>query len=134
MSAANIPEDHGKLSVFSTFLSALNDSGTRDVLAGLLRWVHTTFPGLIPIMAWNQPMFSDHGTFIIGFSVAKKHFSVAPEKATMAKFAEEIRKAGYDQTPMLFRIGWSQKIDYRLMEEMIRFNIEDKKDVTTFWR
>ncbi|MCQ4950818.1 hypothetical protein NE646_14380, partial [Bittarella massiliensis] len=39
------------------------------------------FPDLTPKIAWNQPMFTDHGTFIIGFSAAKAHLAVAPERA-----------------------------------------------------
>jgi uncharacterized protein YdhG (YjbR/CyaY superfamily) len=33
---------------------------------------------------WNQPMFSDHGTFIIGFSIAKEHIAVAPEAVVIS--------------------------------------------------
>lgn len=122
------------LKIFSSYLGTMKDPGQRNTVEGLLRWVRATFPGLVPRVAWNQPMFTDHGTFIIGFSVAMNHFSVAPETVNMAKFAEAIRRAGYDQTPLLFRIRWDQKIDHPLLEEMIRFNIEDKKNVTTFWR
>ena len=122
------------LEIFSNYLDTVKDPGQRNTLEGLLRWVRATFPRLVPRVAWNQPMFTDHGSFIVGFSVAKNHFSVAPEMVTMVKFAETIRRAGYDQTSMLFRIRWDQKIDYSLLEKMIRFNIEDKKNVTTFWR
>ena len=37
------------------------------------------FPQLKEENKWNQPMFNDHGTFIIGFSIAKGHIAVAPE-------------------------------------------------------
>ena len=40
-------------------------------------------------------MFTDHETFIIGFSVAKQHMSVAPEKAGIRQFSNEIVLAGY---------------------------------------
>lgn len=64
-------------------------------------------PNLIPKIAWNQPMFTDHDTFIIGFSVAKHHLAVAPEKAGIIHFSDEIVQAGYDHTGLLvtFQVG-----------------------------
>jgi hypothetical protein len=35
---------------------------------------------------------------------------------------------------MLLRIRWDQPVDYTLLEKMIRFNVEDKAEATTFWR
>jgi len=46
-------------------------------------------------------MYQDHGTFIIGFSIAKKHMAIAPEKETLVQFKEQIVAAGYSQTAML---------------------------------
>ena len=124
----------GSLSVFSEYLSLISDLTQRSKLTDLLFWIAQEFPRLTPIIAWNQPMFTDHGTYIIGFSVAKKYFSVAPEKATMLNFAREIEQAGYDQTALLFRIRWEQFIDLSLLEKMIRFNIVDKEKCSSFWR
>ena len=31
-------------------------------------------------------MFTDHGTFIIGFSIAKHHLAVAPERVVIQHF------------------------------------------------
>ena len=36
------------------------------------------------------------GTFIIGFSAAKAHISIAPETVTMETFAKDIKEAGYE--------------------------------------
>ena len=69
-----------------------------------IAWVKDTFPTLTPKIAWNQPMFTDHGTFIIGFSAAKQHFSVSPEVQGMTAFCDVITKSGYSQTSNLFRI------------------------------
>lgn len=79
-------------------------------------------------------MFTDHGTFIIGFSVAKNHMAVAPERAGIIRFTEEIKGAGYDHTKEIFRIPWKSPVDFTLLEKMIAFNISEKKDYTTFWR
>jgi len=49
-------------------------------------------------------MFVHHGTFIIAFSLAKNHISVAPEKAVLKQSNDEITEAGYTDTREIFRI------------------------------
>lgn len=92
------------------------------------------FPNLEPVIKWNQPMFTDHGTYIIGFSVSKKHLAVAPESVTVSHVEDDIVKAGYDYTKEIIRIPWNSHVDYQLLTKMIEFNIWDKKDCKTFWR
>jgi uncharacterized protein YdhG (YjbR/CyaY superfamily) len=79
-------------------------------------------------------MFTDHGTFIIGFSVAKHHMAVAPERAGILRFSDEIVQAGYDHTNELVRLPWDRPVDFSLLEKMIEFNMMDKADCSTFWR
>ncbi|MEG0366592.1 MAG: DUF1801 domain-containing protein, partial [Coprobacillus sp.] len=100
----------------------------------LLVWVKTTFPQLETKIAWNQPMFINHGTFIIGFSVASKHFSVSPEVQGIKEFSKDIETSGYTQTSNLFRIKWTDSIDYDLLQKIIQYNIDDKAECITFWR
>jgi uncharacterized protein YdhG (YjbR/CyaY superfamily) len=88
----------------------------------------------VPKIAWKQPMFTDHGTYIIGFSVAKHHLAVAPELAGITQFSDGIVQAGYDHTKQLVRIKWESPVDYSLLEKMIDFNMLDKADCSTFWR
>jgi len=35
---------------------------------------------------------------------------------------------------MLMRLPWNKPVNYDLLKKIIAFNIEDKKDVTTYWR
>lgn len=49
----------------------------------------------------------------------------------MARFSEEISKAGYDQTRELMPIPWDQPVDYSLLEKMIEFYVTDKAGWTT---
>ncbi|EJL20530.1 hypothetical protein PMI05_05767 [Brevibacillus sp. BC25] len=79
-------------------------------------------------------MFTDHGTFIIGFSVAKHHLAVSPERVGITRFSDEIVQAGYDHTKELVRIRWDKPVDFSFLEKMIEFNILDKADCSTFWR
>ena len=79
-------------------------------------------------------MFTDHGTYIIGFSVAKKHMSVAPENKAIEEFGSALEEVGYVHTRQIFRIPWDREVDYALLKKIIEFNIEDKAGVETFWR
>lgn len=122
------------MEVFAEFLEHIDNPEHRERTEEVLAWVTKKFPELMPKMAWNQPMFTDHGTFIIGFSIAKHHLAVAPERVVIQHFSDEIVQAGYDHTKELVRIRWEKPVDFSLLEKMIEFNIMDKADCTTFWR
>ena len=119
---------------FEDYTASLNNPEHRQRIETILNWVATEFPDLEFQIKWNQPMFTHHGTFIIGFSKAKAHISVAPEKPCLKKFAEEIAESDYNATSEIFRIKWDQPVNYKLLKEMIEFNIKDKADCQTFWR
>ena len=122
------------MDIFSDYLAQIDDIQHQKRTEEVLTWVAKTFPDLKPRVAWNQPMFTDHDTFIIGFSVSKNHMSVAPEKAGIRQFSNEILQAGYNPTKEIFRIQWNSPIDFSLLEKIIEFNILDKADCATFWR
>ncbi|MBT2720320.1 MULTISPECIES: iron chaperone [unclassified Bacillus (in: firmicutes)] len=122
------------MEVFAEYLAHIDNPQHRARTEEVLAWVSKKFPNLMPKVAWNQPMFTDHGTFIIGFSVAKHHLAVAPERAGIIHFSDEIVQVGYDHTKQLVRIQWDNPVDFTLLEKMIEFNILDKADCSTFWR
>lgn len=122
------------MEAFQDYLTRIDDPQQRDRTEEVLGWVKETFPQLEPVIKWNQPMFTDHGTYIIGFSTSKKHMAVAPEQAAIQHFSNQIKEAGYDHTKEIVRIGWKQPVDFTLLEKIIAFNISDKADCTTFWR
>ncbi|MFP7255853.1 iron chaperone [Terribacillus goriensis] len=120
--------------VFAEYLAKIDNPQHRERTEEVLKWVAEKYPNMEQKIAWNQPMFTDHGTFIIGFSIAKQHLAVAPEKAGIDHFSDDIIQAGYDHTKQLVRIKWDAPVNYSLLERMIEFNITDKADCTTFWR
>lgn len=122
------------MEVFAEFLAGIDNPEHRDRTEEVLHWVMKKFPSLVPKIAWNQPMFTDHETFIIGFSISKQHLAVAPERAGIIQFSDEIVQAGYDHTKQLVRIKWDNPVDFSLLEKMIDFNITDKANCKTFWR
>ncbi|MCM3782392.1 iron chaperone [Neobacillus mesonae] len=122
------------MEVFAEYLESIINPEHRARVEEVFRFVAKTFPSLEPKIAWNQPMFTDHETFIIGFSVSKQHLAVAPERAGINQFSEEIAQAGYSHTKELIRMKWNNPVDYSLLERIIQFNILDKEDCSTFWR
>jgi uncharacterized protein YdhG (YjbR/CyaY superfamily) len=122
------------MEVFAEYLASIDNPQHRARMEEVFSWVTKKFPNLLPKIAWNQPMFTDHGTYIIGFSVAKHHLAVAPEKAGINHFSDEIVQAGYDHSKELVRIPWGSPVDLSLLEKMIEFNILDKAECSTFWR
>lgn len=118
---------------FQVFLDSIDVLDQREKIGEILNHIKEKFPRLKEEIKWNQPMFTDHGTFIIGFSIAKKHIAVAPEPVTISYFEKEIKEAGYSHTDGLFRIKWTDKVDFHLLNKIVAYNIEDKKDMTKFW-
>lgn len=119
---------------FNDFLQSIENEMHRERMEQIFNWISELYPNLEQVIKWNQPMFLDHGTYIIGFSVTKKHMAIAPEQAGIKYVEEAIQKAGYSYTKELIRIPWAIEVDYSLLEKLITFNIKDKIDCTTFWR
>lgn len=127
-------KDGQNMNNFQTYLSTIDDPNKKERMESILNYIKKMFPNLKEEIKWNQPMFTDHGTFIIAFSIAKGHIAVAPEPAAIKHFEKEIEKAGYSYTNQLFRIKWKDKVDYDLLSSIVAYNIEDKKDAVKFWR
>lgn len=118
------------------FLETIEKQEHRDKLATVIDTILNQYPELTMEIKWNQPMllYKENGTFILGFSKAKPHFAVAPEKYTLDTFAKDIEKAGYQMTKMFMKIKWTDEVNYKLLYDMIDFNIHDKNDSRFFWR
>ncbi|EEB62362.1 iron chaperone [Corynebacterium amycolatum] len=124
---------------FADHLSRVDDDTQRAVALEVLEWVHEKYPELGVRIAWNQPMFTLGGTFIIGFSYAKKHMAIAPERAGIEKFSDEFDAHGLSYGKMMVRFPWpkdgkAESMPLDLLAKMIEFNMEDKRGMTKFWR
>ncbi|MBC1395851.1 iron chaperone [Listeria welshimeri] len=122
------------MEVFAEYLAEIENPNHRARTEEVLAWVNETFPNLKPEIKWNTPMFTNNGTFIIGFSIAKQHMSVSPEAAGIERFEAELKDAGYSHTKGIFRITWAKPVDFSLLTKIIEFNIQDKANYTSFWR
>lgn len=122
------------MKTFQDFLNTIDQEDKRERMGTILNHIRERFPQLKEEIKWNQPMFTDHGTFIIGFSIAKGHIAVAPESAVIRLFEKEIEQAGYSHSQQIFRIKWTDEVDFDLLDKIVAYNIEDKKDMSNFWR
>lgn len=116
------------------FLATIPDDDNRERMVDVVVWVGLTYPELKLRIAWNQPMFTHHGTYIIGFSAASRHMAVAPERATMIRFEPVMRERGTDFSKMFARQPWNKPFDYELLDAFIQHQLAEKQDITSFWR
>ena len=123
-----------KLELFSEYIELIENKENRIKFVEVLEFVTKNFPHLETVFKWNQPMFTDHNTFIIAFSVTKNHINIAPERAAMIHFEETLSTKDVDTTKMLIQMKWTKDIDFTLIEDVINYNIFEKKDITSFWR
>ena len=122
------------ISTLDEYLATIPNDDNRARMMDVLVWVGLTYPELELRIAWNQPMFTHHGTYIIGFSAASKHMAMAPERATMIRFEPVMRERGTDFGKMFARQPWNKPFDYELLDAFIQHQLTDKRDVTSFWR
>ncbi|WP_296491420.1 DUF1801 domain-containing protein [uncultured Actinomyces sp.] len=122
------------ISTLDEYLETIPDDDNRERMVDVLVWVGLTYPELELRIEWNQPMFTHHGTYIIGFSAASKHMTMAPERATMIRFEQVMRERGTDFSTMLARQPWNRPFDYELLDAFIQHQLAEKQDITSFWR
>ncbi|MGV3245132.1 iron chaperone [Staphylococcus sp. 11261D007BR] len=124
------------MDTLDAFLETIDQPEHRQKLHHVIDQLLNDYPELILEIKWNQPMLllKENGTFILGFSKAKPHFAVAPEKETLDHFESDIKAAGYQLSKMFLKIKWNQAVNFELLHQLIDKNIEDKKDYTKFWR
>ena len=121
------------ISTLDEYLATIPNDDNRARMVDVLVWVGFTYPELELRIAWNQPMFTHHGTYIIGFSAAAKHIAMAPERATMICFEQVMRERGTDFGTMLAHQPWNKPFDYELLDAFIQHQLAEKQDITSFW-
>ncbi|MGO1923936.1 MAG: iron chaperone [Jeotgalicoccus sp.] len=120
--------------LFKPYLEKIEDEKDRKKVRDVYKWIEDQFPDLQREVKWSTPLYSHHGTFIIGVKPARKHFSINPEFEGIDVFSDKIKKAGYTHEKMTYKIKYSDEVNYGLLKEIIEYNIEDKKDTVKFWR
>lgn len=78
-------------------------------------------------------MFTDHGTFIISFTAASKHFTVGPEPQVFAAVLPQIKELGLKHGKKTFQIPFDASVPTDLLATIIEQTVALKQDVTSFW-
>lgn len=115
------------------FLATIPKADNRARVVAVLDWVRQSYPELELRIAWNQPMFTHHGTYIIGFSAASTHMAMAPERATMIHFEQAMRERGTDFGTLFAREPWRKSFDYELLDAFVQYQLAHEQDTTSFW-
>ncbi|MFD0704476.1 iron chaperone [Alloscardovia venturai] len=105
----------------------------REHLREALEWICTNHPELDTRIAWNQPMFTHHGTFIVGFSAASKHLCFTGEQVVQEKLRSTFTERGYRCTKKLVNLPIDKPLPFDLLEESIQLQMTLKKNVTAYW-
>ena len=87
------------ITTLDEYLKTIPNDDNRSRMVAVLNWVAEHYPELELRIAWNQPTFTHHGTYIIAFSAASKHMVMAPEFATMIRFEPVMRERGTPVSP-----------------------------------
>ena len=119
---------------FEDYLASIENVEHRSRVAEVLEWVRENYPQLDERIGWNHPMFTNDGTYTIGFSTFAKNMAISPEVAGIEAFKDEIVQRGYTHTQGLWRVPWDMPVDYELLGKMIDFQVEEKAGSTKFWR
>lgn len=122
------------METFQDYIETIDDMTYRRQFEEVIEWINKNYSELNRVIRWNTPMYTMGNTFILGIDSAKKHISISPEEKTMDIYKDDIEKSGYSQTRGLFRIKYSENVDYDLLKKLIDYNIEDKKGYKKFWR
>jgi len=122
------------LQLFKPYLEGIDNLLQKERLETIFTFIDQNYPNLKGRIAWNQPMYTYKDTFIIAFSVSKKHIAVSPEQKGIIAFKKQLEDANYVYTQMIFRIPNDAVINLDLLRSIINYNIEDKKELKTFWR
>ena len=117
----------------NNFLAEVENSVLSLKLEEILKWIETTYPDFKLEYKWNQPMITSYGTYIMGFSISKKHIGVGLEAAVMDHFKGLLDDKLIEHGKMIFRIKEDDVIDFDLLKQIIDYVVILKKDVKSFW-
>ncbi|WP_018142763.1 iron chaperone [Alloscardovia criceti] len=106
---------------------------TREFLRELLEWICENHPELDTRIAWNQPMFTHHGTFIVGMSAVTKHLCFTGEQVALEKLRDTFTERGYRCTKKLVNFPLDKPLPFDLIEETIQMQMKLKKDIDNYW-
>ncbi|XJS10963.1 iron chaperone [Aerococcaceae bacterium WGS1372] len=79
---------------FKEYLDKIRESLWRDRMEEIFNEVRENYPQLEKVIKWNQPMFTDHGTFVIPFSHSKRHIVMSEEVKPLKFLKMRLKRVG----------------------------------------
>ena len=79
-----------KNDLFQPYLEKIEGEKNSTKVRRVYEWIEEEFPKLEPEVKWSTPLYSHHGTFIIGVKPAKNYFSINPEPKGIDVFSDKI--------------------------------------------
>lgn len=122
------------MKTFEDYLSTITEDEQQQITRDVLNWVSLNYPDMTHRIAWSCPAFVAHGTHIISFKQTKKHLAVSIEGTAVRHFAQRFDQSGLSYGKMNVNFPWHEPIPWTLLTDIIDFNLEDKKDLTNYWR
>lgn len=113
------------------FFAKITNEDDRNKSLAVYNYILEKFPELHAKYAWNQPMIYYNKTFITCISPATKHYSIALEKTPLLMFSDAIKDEGYELLKKGFKVSYTQEINLELIDQIITFSIDFKKDYQT---
>lgn len=108
---------------FDEYLASLSPIAA-STMRSMVDCVLGQFPELTLKMAWNVPQLQLGKQYVMGFSAAKKHLSVAPWSAdVMRRFADRLQQ--YDPTDNLFRVPSDWQPDAALLHDLVQARLAE---------
>ncbi|USS92943.1 DUF1801 domain-containing protein [Fructilactobacillus ixorae] len=122
------------MKTISAYLKHISNPAHRTSFQAVLQWITTNFPQLDLVIKYNQPMFLAHGTYIIGLSAATQHYSIGLEgQAITRRFLPLAKQLGLQYGHKTIRVPYDHPLPTELLRAIITHQLEQKRDVTTFW-
>ena len=112
-----------KFADFDQYLASLSPSAAAT-MRSMVDCVLGQFPELTLKIAWNVPQLQLGKQYVMGFSAATRHLSVAPWSAgVMRRFADRLQQ--YDPTDNLFRVPPDWQPDAELLHDLVRARLAE---------
>ncbi len=122
--------------IINEWIELIKNDFQRERIIEINNFIQKNFNNIKTEIKWNQLFYllSKNGTFILAISISKNHISFAPENVAIKKFENEFKRNNYVYTKNIFKVDNNKNIDFELVKRIIKFNINDKKDLLSFWR
>ena len=92
----------------------------------ILRWVRQLVleidPELTQTLSYQMPTFKKHGKAVFHFAAQKNHLGIYPTPSAIEHFAGRLES--YKTSKGAIQIPWSFPLDEELIQDMVRFNLE----------